>query len=172
MNRLLSPLVIVAVIVVCLCVSAARAAEPTSNYEHLKVLEPLVGTWDVLFKLDDGSTMSSRVSFEWGKGRNFILAQWRFEGDKEISGVEVFGWDATTNGIKLWNFIYDGSRNDAAWSIEGDTWTGKYHTVLPDGQKAELSVVMRWKGKDSLTYELTPDKGPGTRATAESKRVK
>ncbi len=140
--------------------SMAQADEPVSNYEQLKVLEPFVGTWKVRFNMENGKTIRAQVTYEWGKDRNFLVAKWVTEGEKELAGVEVFRWDPATKAVKMWNYVFTGASSEAVWSFQGDKWTAIYRTTLPDGKKGMSVMTLKWSGKDSIMSETIGVEGP------------
>jgi uncharacterized protein (TIGR02246 family) len=63
---------------------------PPSNYEQLKALEWMVGSW-----VDEDEEARVETECKWTKNRNFLTRSYSIiVGDQaELSGIQVIGWD-------------------------------------------------------------------------------
>ena len=61
-----------------------------SNYQHLKDLEWMIGTW-----VDEDEQSRIQTTSSWTKNQNFITRKFAIsvEGQSDLSGVQVIGWD-------------------------------------------------------------------------------
>lgn len=124
---------------------------PPSNGHHLRELGWLVGEW-----ADEGDRKEvGRATFEWSANQNFLICTFT-TAVKNMTvggGTQWIGWDPAAKGIRSWTFDTDGSFAEATWSNEGDRWTIKTTTTLPDGKKATLTQTIRRVDPDTLTWQ-------------------
>lgn len=157
--------------------SVRETAVPTapSNYEQLKELEWMVGTW---IDRDGGATIETTC--QWTKNRNFLTRSFRLDVDGKIDleGTQIIGFDASTGQIRSWIFDSDGGFGESTWQRDGDRWIIKNSQTLQDGAKASSINVITYLDENTCTWasngreidgELLPDIDPVTvtRAVAE-----
>lgn len=134
-----------------------------SNYEHLKELEWMIGTW---IDADEQSTV--RTVCEWTKNRNFITRSFSvsIQDRIDLEGTQVIGWDAANQRIRSWMFDSDGGFGQADWARDGDRWIVTTQRTLPTGQRGTAVTVMtyvddqtmRWKSVSrEIDGELLPN---------------
>lgn len=125
---------------------------PTSNFEHLKGLDALVGTWTD----DDAEGGTTRIEFEWTENQNFLLAHFSttVKGEAVSGGTAWFGWDAGEKVVREWMFQGDGGFGQGTWTKTGGSWTGNSTAVLPDGKKASVSNVITRVDANTLQWEV------------------
>jgi uncharacterized protein (TIGR02246 family) len=129
------------------------AYTPPGNYEHLRGLEGLIGSWAG----DAESGQTARVSFAWTENQNFITSTFEtnFKNIAVSAGTQWIGWDPTAKAVRSWSFQTNGGFGDGAWSREGKTWTIKTTAVLPDGKKASATEVVSPIDADTVSFRAT-----------------
>jgi len=140
-------------------VREAAYAAP-SNYEYLRGLEFLIGEW--AGQNPDGKAVV-RVTFEWGPGKNFIVATRTMEHQDALlqNGTQWIGWDPVAKGIRSWNFEADGGFSEGTWSQDGDKWTIKTNSTVVDGSKVTGVNTATVVDPDTLTIKSTDQKMDG-----------
>jgi hypothetical protein len=110
-----------------------------SNYERLKDLEWMIGTW-----VDQDETARVETTCSWTKNHNFITRSFTISiGDQiEMSGMQLIGWDPATQRIRSWVFDSDGGFGDATWSKKENRWIINAAATLPDGRKSSAMNIM------------------------------
>ncbi len=123
---------------------------PPSNYEHLKPLEGLVGSW-----AEDGAKGETvRISFDWAMSQNFLFSTYELS-FKNISvggATQFIGWDGSTKSIRSWSFHAHGGFGEGTWTQAGKTWTIKTAATFPDGKKATATDVITFADADTVTF--------------------
>jgi uncharacterized protein (TIGR02246 family) len=136
--------------------------------EELEQLGWLVGEW-----LDSDEDATIRTVGEWTKNRTFITRTFTVEvdGQVDLEGTQVIGWDPAAGRIRSWVFDSDGGFSEAVWTRKGDRWTITSSGVLPDGSLAsEVNILTRlddnrctWASTErDHDGELLPDVKPVT----------
>jgi uncharacterized protein (TIGR02246 family) len=135
--------------------SSVREApySPPSNYEHLRPLEWLVGTWAA--ENDKGDAQHLTVS--WTDNQNFLVGTFA----TDVRGVSVgrathwIAWDPVEKRIRSWIFDAAGGFGEAAWTGEGDKWVLKAKTTLQNGKKATATFHLGRGDGGILTLQAT-----------------
>lgn len=124
---------------------------PKQN-EHLKQLEWLVGDW-----IDEDKDTKIETVGKWGRHENFLTQHFTvaIEGQLELEGRQVIGWDPIDEMIRSWVFDSDGGFGEGVWNKEGNTWTVETSQTLADGRRASAINVYTPKGQNSYTWEST-----------------
>ena len=88
---------------------------PLSNYQHLKQLEWLVGTW-----VDQDDTGRIETVCHWTKNQNFLHRAFTVSDQQgvHLSGMQIIGWDAVEKRIRSWTFDSDGGFATGIWSAD------------------------------------------------------
>ena len=88
---------------------------PVSNYQHLKQLEWLVGTW-----IDQDETGRIETVCHWTKNQNFLHRAFTVSDQQgvHLSGMQIVGWDAVEKRIRSWTFDSDGGFATGIWSAD------------------------------------------------------
>lgn len=125
-----------------------------SNYEHLKDLEWMVGTW-----IDNDPDAGVQVTTEcqWAKNQNFMTRAFSISlGDKiAISGMQIIGWDPSEKKVRSWVFDSDGGFGEAVWQRKDNRWFIQQSGVLPDGGKSSQINVMTKLDDNTFTWQIT-----------------
>ena len=126
-------------------------SEPVpSNYENLRELEWMIGQW-----VDKSEDSTVETKCEWTKNRNFITRSFTasVQGEIELEGTQVIGWDPTSGSIRSWVFDSDGGFGEGTWERKGDRWIVKSSQVLPDGGKASSVNIFTYVDDNSFTWQ-------------------
>jgi hypothetical protein len=122
-----------------------------SNYEHLKELEWMIGTW-----LDQDEQSSIETNCHWAKNQNFLIRSFSVSvGDRiSLSGMQVIGWDPAAKRIRSWFFDSDGGFGEGAWNKKGQTWNVQTVGTRADGVKVSSVNVMKMLNNDQFTWQI------------------
>ena len=79
--------------------------EVRTNYEHLKDLEWMIGSW-----VDEWDEGQVATDCSWSKNKNFITRSFAVSVKDQInlSGIQFIGWDPAEKQIRSWTFDSDG----------------------------------------------------------------
>ena len=123
---------------------------PPSNYDHLKELDWMIGSW---IDKDDNATI--QTDCEWTKNRNFMTRSFAVAiGDKvHMSGMQIVGWDPIAKQIRSWVFDSNGGYSDGKWKRKGERWIVQQTGTLPDGGKTASTNIFTHVDKDSFTWQ-------------------
>lgn len=124
---------------------------PPSNYEHLRGLEGLLGSWAA--DTDAGQTI--RISFGWSENQNFMTSTFAttFKNISIGGGTQWIGWDPTAKTVRSWSFHANGGFGEGTWTHAGKTWTIKTAATLPDGKKATSTDAVTILDADTMTFQ-------------------
>jgi uncharacterized protein (TIGR02246 family) len=117
------------------------AEPPPSNYEHLKELEWMIGSW-----IDADENAVIETDCEWTRNRNFMTRSFAMiVGDQvNTSGMQVVGWDPVNKQIHSWVFDSDGAFSEGTWTHKGNKWFIQQKGTLVDGgQTTALNIIKR-----------------------------
>jgi uncharacterized protein (TIGR02246 family) len=121
-----------------------------SHYEQLKVLEWMVGKWT-------GNADNAQVELDcdWTKNQNFLTRAFRIsiDGDTDLSGMQIIGWDPAEKTIRCWTFDSKGTFAEATWEQSGGRWFMRNRGTLPDGRTASMVNVMKQVDANSFTWQ-------------------
>lgn len=122
----------------------------SSNYEQLKPLEWMIGSW-----IDEDKDTTVETTCEWTKNRNFIRRMFAVSvRDRiEVSGMQIIGWDPSTKQIRSWVFDSDGGFGEGVWGQKGDAWQVQIQGVAPDGSKSSSVNMFQRINDDSFTWQ-------------------
>jgi uncharacterized protein (TIGR02246 family) len=127
-------------------------APPPSNYEHLKELEWMIGSW-----VDKDEDATIQTDCEWTKNRNFMTRSFAIVIGDEVnrSGMQIVGWDPVNKQIRSWVFDSDGGFSDGKWKHKGDKWFVQQTGTLPDGGKTSALNIFTHVDDNSFTWQAT-----------------
>jgi uncharacterized protein (TIGR02246 family) len=127
---------------------------PPSNYEHLKELEWMIGSW---VDSNEDPNVTVQTDCEWTKNRNFITRSFAVAiGDQvDMAGMQFIGWDPVAKQIRSWVFDSDGGYSEGHWTHKGNKWTIDSIGTLPDGRKTSAVNTLRYVDNDSCTWRST-----------------
>jgi uncharacterized protein (TIGR02246 family) len=130
-------------------VTDKATAVARSNYQHLKDLEWLIGSW-----VDDDGRIKIVTDCSWTKNQNFITRSFSVSNgdDIELSGMQIIGWDPDAEQIRSWTFDSDGGFSEGKWSHNKDTWYVHKTGMTADGKTT--SAVNHIQVADDDTFEF------------------
>ncbi len=123
---------------------------PPSNYDHLKELEWMIGSW-----IDKTENATIETDCEWTKNRNFMTRSFAMAVDDQVSksGMQVVGWDPVAKQIHSWVFDSDGGFSEGKWTRKGEKWLVQQTGTLPDGGKTSALNIFTHVDDDSFTWQ-------------------
>ena len=130
----------------------APPAPPPSNYEHLKDLEWMVGSW---IDNDEDGQATIQTDCDWAKNKNFMTRSFAVViGDQvNMAGMQIIGWDPAAKQIRSWVFDSDGGFAEGKWTRKGNRWLIQQTGTLPDGSKSSAVNIMKQIDNDSFTWQ-------------------
>lgn len=122
----------------------------TSNYEHLKELEWIIGTW-----IDQDDQSRVETTYEWTKNQNFITCFFTLSVRDRIdmTGMQIIGWDPAAKQIRSWVFDSGGGYGEGVWSREDKRWSIQSTGTLPDGGKASSVNIITYVDDNAFTWQ-------------------
>jgi ketosteroid isomerase-like protein len=144
----------------------------------LEDLDWMVGDWvletGTEAAADDAPPMEMTV--RWDAARTFLVRDARLKSrnpDSEPAVVELhqrIGWDPVVGRIRSWSFSTDGSRGEATWFRDGDSWVARGSAVLADGKQMDSVSIYSYDGVGRCVWRIMPEplastEGLPTRAT-------
>ena len=127
----------------------AKEATP-SRYEQLKPLEWMIGHW-----VDKDDKVDIETECQWTKNQSFITRSFTVaaEGQINMSGMQIIGWDPVAKAIRSWTFDSDGGFAEATWTFKKDRWFVQNKGYLADGRKASMTNVIKQVDQNSFTWQ-------------------
>jgi len=123
-----------------------------SNYERLKDLEWMIGSWT-----DEDDRSRVDMNCKWTKNQSFIMRQFAvsIEDRLDMSGIQLIGWDPSAGKIRSWVFDSDGGFGEATWTKKGNRWIINAAATMPDGRKTSAINILTMLDKNSFTWQST-----------------
>ncbi len=123
-----------------------------SNYQHLKELEWMIGTW-----VDQDEQSTIVTTSKWTKNQNFISRTFAVsvEGESDLAGVQLIGWDPVSQRIRSWVFDSDGGFGTATWKKKDNSWVINATATLPDGRKATAIRTITLVDDNTITWQVS-----------------
>ena len=123
---------------------------PPSNYEQLKELEWMIGSW-----IDQDEDATVQTDCDWTKNQNFINRSFAVVvGDQvDLAGMQIIGWDPAAKQIRSWIFDSDGGFAEGKWSRKGDRWLIQQNGTLPDGSRSSAVNIITRVDDNSFTWQ-------------------
>lgn len=111
--------------------AAPPPAPQPSNYEHLKELEWMIGSW-----VDQDKDVTIQTNCDWTKNQNFINRSFAViaGGEVDMAGMQIIGWDPAAKQIRSWTFDSEGGYAEGKWTHSGDRWLVHQTGILSDGR--------------------------------------
>ena len=111
---------------------------------------------------EDGSAKDAvpamEMSVRWDMGRMFLVRDVRLTApatNAEPVKVDVqqrIGWDPLVGRIRSWSFATDGTRGEATWFRDGNSWIDKVTTILADGTQSTAVHIYSYDGEDRCQW--------------------
>jgi uncharacterized protein (TIGR02246 family) len=123
---------------------------PPSNYEQLKELEWMIGSW-----IDQDEDATVQTDCDWTKNQNFINRSFAVVvGDQvDLAGMQIIGWDPVAKQIRSWIFDSDGGFAEGKWTRKGDRWLIQQNGTLPDGSITSAVNIITRVDDNSFTWQ-------------------
>jgi uncharacterized protein (TIGR02246 family) len=123
-----------------------------SHYEQLKTLEWMIGKW--VDKDEDGQIVTE---CNWTKNKNFITRSFTvsINGQIDMSGIQIIGWNAADQQIHSWTFDSDGGVAQGDWSKKKNRWYVKKKGTTADGRRASATNIITCVDNDAFTLQST-----------------
>lgn len=108
------------------------------------------------------AAMEMRV--RWDAGHTFLIRE--VHGPVALSDTDVadpvevhqrIGWDPLVRRIRSWSFSSDGSRGEATWFRDGDSWVAVHTGILPDGRQESAVHIYSYDGRDRCVWRILPE---------------
>jgi uncharacterized protein (TIGR02246 family) len=115
------------------------AGVSSSNYEHLRSLEWLVGSWTA-----KNGGPSLELTCEWTAKRNFLLSKYILKDTDNAAktGIQIIGWDPAAGTIVSWIFDSDGGFASVRWNKDGNHWVQEATGVTRDGAEVKATNIL------------------------------
>lgn len=125
---------------------------PPSNYDKLKELEWMIGTW-----VDQDENAVVETVCQWTKNQAFITRAFTVSvGDHiDMSGMQIIGWDGSAGRIRSWVFDSDGGFGEATWTKKDNRWIVNAAGTLPDGRKTSAVNVLTILDQETISWQST-----------------
>lgn len=123
---------------------------PASNYDQLRDLEWLVGSWTAQ---SGGRTLEQTC--EWTAKRNFLTRKYTVK-DAEGStrtGIQIIGWDPMLGVVRSWVFDSDGGFGSERWTRDGQRWILEANSVTRDGAEVTATNILNRIDHDHFTWQ-------------------
>lgn len=153
-----------------LCIVSMSSAEDKGlpgNYEHLKPLEPLLGTWTGEFvspnewptaNIKKGDKIAHPITYKRELNKSAIALNWTMgvPGAAPVwQSAWLIGWDTSNKRIVGFAFETTGGHQVIDdWEIQGDKVTAKGKGSDPFGRKTTFTMVISDIKKDSCTWQM------------------
>jgi uncharacterized protein (TIGR02246 family) len=131
-------------------ITEEETSAPPSNYDKLKELEWMTGTW-----IDGDDQANVVTTCQWAKNKNFLLRMYALTvGDRiEDSGIQIIGWDPVAKQIRSWVFDSEGGYGAGVWNKKGDAWHIQTTGTSPDGAPSSSVNVITHIDDDTHTWQ-------------------
>jgi len=121
-----------------------------SNYEHLKPLEWMIGTW-----VDQDDQAVVETTCQWTKNRNYITRSFTLSvRDRlEIAGMQIVGWDPAAKQIRSWVFDSDGGFGEGVWTQKDKAWHIAATGTAQDGSRSSALNIITFIDDNTFTWQ-------------------
>jgi hypothetical protein len=126
-------------------------------------LDWMVGDWRLAADGQDGTTPAAEMKVRWDAGHGFLIREARIpdvsseeEPRRMIDVHQRIGWDPVVKRIRSWSFASDGSRGEATWFRDGDSWVALRTDVQADGRQETAVNIYTYDGADRCVWRMLP----------------
>jgi uncharacterized protein (TIGR02246 family) len=125
----------------------AETASAAESSAPLNALAWMVGEW-----VDTSDQVDVRISCDWFANKHFLVRSFSVttDGQMDLQGTEILGYDPVTKQIRSWVFDSDGSFSEGVWTQQGKTWSESMKGTLADGRRA--SAIHTFTHTDANSY--------------------
>ena len=143
-----------------------------ADVDMLEDLDWLVGDW-VLEAGETGGAAASaessgpadmEMAVRWDAGHAFLIRDVRVpvapsEGDGPgmVELHQRIGWDPLVRRVRSWSFSSDGSRGEATWFRDGDSWVAIQTGIMPEGRQVSAVNIYSYDGRDRCVWRTLPE---------------
>lgn len=133
-------------------VSEVDVLAPSTQYDHLKALEWLIGKW-----IDEDEDSKIETETKWDRYKNFITQKFTvyIEGIFELEGSQIIAWDPIKERFRSWIFDSNGGFGEGTWKKEGDKWVVETSFTTSEGEKGSSINIYTPIDKKSYRWEST-----------------
>lgn len=138
-----------------------EAEQPTAlRPDTLDDLDWMVGEWTLVPEDRAGkdAVPAMEMSVRWDAGRMFLVRDVRLSSAATaaepvtLDVQQRIGWDPLVGRIRSWSFSTDGSRGEATWFRDGNSWIAKGTAIQPDGTQATTVHIYSYDGRDRCQW--------------------
>jgi hypothetical protein len=131
-------------------VTEESAPVVVSNYEHLKEIEWMIGTW-----VDEDDQNRIETTCAWTKNQNFMTRAFTMSiRDRiDLSGMQFVGWDPVNKKIRSWVFDSDGGFGEGEWTKKGNRWYIQSKGTTSDGKKMSSVNIITYVDDNTFTWQ-------------------
>jgi len=127
-------------------------------------LDWMVGDWSLVAEGTEPKAAAADMTVRWDAGHTFLIREARIPdlsgGDDSPRTIDVhqrIGWDPIVRRIRSWSFSSDGSRGEATWFRDGDSWVALLTTILPDGRQRTAVHIYSYDGRERCVWRTLPE---------------
>jgi uncharacterized protein (TIGR02246 family) len=122
-------------------------AGPPAEASPLDALGWMIGEWN-----DASDRVDVTVVCDWMANKHFLVRTFTVatDGQIDLQGTEVVGYDAAAKQLRSWVFDSDGTFLESTWARQGKVWTENTKGVLADGKRASATHI--YTQVDDNTY--------------------
>jgi len=135
-----------------------------ADADMLADLEWMVGEWVLQIDGAESQAAAMEMSVRWDAGQSFLIREARVpilsSSDGGTDMVEVhqrIGWDPLVRRIRSWSFSSDGSRSEATWFRDGESWVAERTAVMPNGRQETAVNIYSYDGQDRCIWRTLPE---------------
>ena len=121
-----------------------------THYDKLKALEWMIGKW-----VDGDNDSTIDTTCEWTRNKNFIRRSFAVsvQGQIEMSGMQLIGWDPVAKRIRSWVFDSGGGFAEGQWTKKENRWSIVKTGTLADGSKATSVNIITYVDDNQFTWQ-------------------
>ena len=122
-------------------------AEP--RHAVLKQLEFMIGEWS-----GEQNGVVVEISCQWTENEAYISSAFKVISGSRVqsSGLQIIGWDPSSNQIRSWLFDSSGTFVSGSWASRDDKWIVQCVATLSDGGYGSFTSVYRPQADGSYTW--------------------
>ncbi len=131
-------------------VTEEEVVTPPSNYDQLKDLEWMIGSW---VDQDDEATVVTQCN--WTKNNNFLVRAFTVQiRDRiDMAGMQIIGWDPAAKQIRSWVFDSDGGFGQGTWKKKDNRWYVQQAGLLSDGRTSSSVSIITYVDDNTCTLQ-------------------
>jgi len=132
--------------------AAEAATDDAVQTSPLDELAWMVGQW-----VDEGENSKITTTCSWTHGGHYLTRSFRVtvEGELNLEGTQMLGWDPIAGEIRSWTFDSAGGFGEGRWMRDGNRWLVKTSFVLASGERASAINVITYVDPDTFLWQST-----------------